>query len=314
MVNGGRITVLLAAYEGARWLPEQLRSLRAQTDPDFAVLMQDDGSADETPAILARAAAGDPRFSLAAEPGRHFGARGNFFSLLRQAPEGLTALCDQDDLWMPERLAACRAAMEAAEARWGRETPLLVHSDCSVVDASGSRVHASLFRHQGWRGDAASLTELLVQNNVTGCTVLINAPLRRLAAGCANPEQQFMHDWFLAQTAAAFGKIVWLSEPLVAYRQHGDNAVGASAGGRLRRGVTALRRADEARERIRLTYRQAEAFAAAFPDALPQAAAVTVRRYLDTRGMPWPRRPLTALREGFRMQSPLTRAGQFLFG
>ncbi len=151
-----RIRVLLPVYNGACYLPALLDSLRAQTDPCFDVLAQDDGSDDDTPALL-RSLAGDPRFALGAEGGRHLGAKGSFLSLMRQADAPLIALCDQDDVWEPERLALGRAALSEAEARLGEDTPILVHSDCAVTDAAGRVLHPSFFRHQGWDPAADTL-------------------------------------------------------------------------------------------------------------------------------------------------------------
>ena len=100
------------------------------------MLMQDDGSRDGTLALLKSQAEADSRFLLTADasPARLRGAIGNFWSLLGQSRGDYTALCDQDDVWHADRLQAGLAAMGEAEARWGRETPLLVHSDARVVD------------------------------------------------------------------------------------------------------------------------------------------------------------------------------------
>ncbi len=307
------ITVALAAYNGERYLPELLASLRGQEERDFLVLMRDDGSTDGTPGLLRRAALEDSRFQLRAD-GAHLGAKGSFFALMRAAETPYVALCDQDDIWRADRLSACRRAMEAAEEEHGAGTPILVHSDCSLIDGEGRALGGSFFAHQGWRGGAKSLQELLVQNNVTGCTVLMNRALYSLAAAHADPERVFMHDWFLAQTAAAFGEIVFVDAPLVAYRQHGANVLGASRGGLTGRAVRALRRGGEARARIRLTYEQAALLSASYGEALPAEARGIVQTYLDTRRKPWPLRPLRALRGGYRMQHPMARLGQFFFG
>ena len=308
-----RITVLLPVYNGERWLPSLLESLRAQTEPDFDVLIQDDGSSDGTPALL-EALGPDARFRFGAESGQRLGAKGNFLSLMRQADAPAVALCDQDDVWLPERLALGRKALEEAERRLGTDTPVLVHGDCAVTDAEGSILHASFFRHQGWDPAANTLPRLLVQNNVTGCTVLMNAALCRLAAAHADPARIFMHDWFLALTAAAFGEIVFLPRPLVRYRQHGGNAVGASPAGLPRRALAALRDREKARARIALTYEQAAVFREAYGGALPAEAARIVDGYLAIRSLPKPARIRALRKGGYLMQSRTARMGQLLFG
>ncbi len=307
-----RITVLLPTYNGERFLPALLDSLRAQTDGDFGLLIRDDGSTDGTRTLL-ESLRGDPRVRFA-EGGRRLGAKGSFLALMRQAESPYIALCDQDDVWLPERLAAGRSALEEAESRLGEDTPILVHSDCEVIGADGCTLHESFFRHQGWDPAANTLPRLLVQNNVTGCTVLMNRALCRLAADRADPERIFMHDWFLAMTAAAFGEIVFISRPLVRYRQHGANAVGASAKGLSGRALAALRDREKARARIALTYEQAEAFRNAYGGLLSEPARACVDGYLALRGLPKPQR-IRALREGgYLMQSRTARIGQMIFG
>lgn len=310
------VSVLMACYQGAAYLPEQLASLAAQDDPCFRVLMQDDGSADDTLSLLQAQAQADRRFSLAAEGGGRFGAIGNFLSLLRQDTADYTALCDQDDRWEPQRLSRCREALAAAEARYGEATPLMVHSDCRLTDEAGAVLHESFFRHQGWDPAATTLPRLLVQNNVTGCTLMMNAALRRLVCQYGNPDSMVMHDWFIALTAAAFGRIVFLDEPLVRYRQHGHNVQGASQAGLTRRGLRALSAWKKGKARIAMTYRHARAFLQAFDGgaALPDSARDTLERYLATETMPKPRRVWAVMRGGYTMQSPITRLGQAFFG
>lgn len=309
------IDVLLACYNGSAYLPQQLASLTAQSGEDFRVLMQDDGSQDGTPELLADWCQRDRRFQLVsdASPQRIHSAIGNFWSLLQQSDAPYIALCDQDDEWLPQRLHCCMAAMQAAELRWGADTPLLIHSDAQLIDAQGAILHESFFRHQGWDAEATTLPRLLVQNNVTGCTVLLNRPLCRLALAHGDPARMHMHDWFLALTAAAFGQVICIPQPLVRYRQHGENVMGASQAGLAERGVRALSAREKGRARIALTYRHTQAFLDAYGDTLPPAARQTVTRYLSLEHKHKPGRMLGILRGGYRMQSFVTRAGQLFF-
>lgn len=307
------IQVLMACYNGETYLPRQLESLRAQDDPCFSVLLQDDGSTDSTPALLEEACR-DSRFCLAAESGRHHGAIGNFISLMKQSTAAYAALCDQDDEWAADRLSRCRAAMEEAEARYGADTPLLVHSDARLVDTHGNTLHESFFAHQGWDKTAVTLPRLLVQNNVTGCTLLMNASLRRLVVEHGDPAGMHMHDWFIALTAAAFGHIVFVDAPLVNYRQHGVNVMGASKQPLPQRAAKALTQWQKGKKRIALTYTHTRAFLDAYGDALPQDAKRVIDDYLATEKLPKLRRVLAVQRLGCTMQSKVTRLGQIIFG
>lgn len=309
-----RTSVLLAAYNGSRHLPELLDSLLSQTDPDFFVLMQDDGSEDATPDLLNGVTERDSRFLFGNEQGKHLGAAGNFLSLIRQAEAGYCLLCDQDDIWEPEKIAVLKKKMHAMETQYGADTPLLIHSDCSLINQAGNITGSSFFRHQGWDPDALTLPRLLVQNNVTGCTLIMNHPLCRLIAAHADAKNLFMHDWFIALTAASFGRVAFVDRPLTRYRQHGGNAVGASTKPLLLRGLDALRNRKDARHRILLTYTHTRVFAEIYRDELPDKARTVVNAYLETQHMRKLPRVMAVCRMGCTMQSPVTRLGQILFG
>ena len=309
-----KTAVLLAAFNGSAHLPGLLESLRSQTDRDFYVLMQDDGSTDGTQKILSEAAAQDVRFLFGSEQGFHLGAAGNFLSLIRQADADCCLLCDQDDVWEPEKVCVLKQALLDLGEQYGNETPLLVHSDCSLIDEAGEMIGSSFFRHQGWDPAAVSLQQLLVQNNVTGCALIMNEPLRKLIAAHAKAKDLFMHDWFIALTAASFGRIAFVSRPLTQYRQHGENAIGASAKPLLVRGLTALRNGKDAKRRILLTYTHTKVFRKLYGDGLPEPARNIVEAYLATQHMRKIPRVLAVRRMGCVMQSPVTRLGQILFG
>jgi len=307
------IQVLMACYNGETYLPRQLASLRAQDDPCFTVLLQDDGSTDGTPALL-QAATEDSRFQLANDHNQHHGAIGNFLSLMKQCNSDYAALCDQDDEWAADRLSRCRKAMEEAETRYGAETPLLVHSDARLVDARGGTLHDSFFAHQGWDKTALTLPRLLVQNNVTGCTLLMNTALRRLVVQHGTPSSMHMHDWFIALTAAAFGHIVFVDAPLVNYRQHGVNVMGASRQNQVQRGAKALSQWQKGKARIALTYAHTRSFRNAYGELLPDDARRVIDGYLATEKLPKLRRVLAVQKLGCTMQSKITRLGQIIFG
>lgn len=309
-----KTAVLLTAYNGSKHLPALLDSLMDQTDPDFSVLLQDDGSEDETVSLLTSLCEKDPRFSFGSEQGQHLGAAGNFLSLVRQSDADYVLMCDQDDLWEPDKIAVLKKAMNEMEAEYGADTPLLVHSDCSLISEEGEPIGDSFFRHQGWDPKAVTLAPLLVQNNVTGCTLIMNTPLRKLIASHARAKDLFMHDWFIALTAASFGKIRFVNQPLTRYRQHGDNTIGASSKNLIARGFSALTKRQEAKRRILLTYTHTKVFNKLYEGQLPTEAQEIVTSYLATQHMPKIKRVLTVRRLGCVMQSPVTRLGQLLFG
>lgn len=221
--------ILLATYNGAEYLPEQIASIQAQTHHHWRLLVRDDGSTDATVSIVRKFAAADRRIELLDDGRGNLGVVGNFAALADAAlkqPARYVAFCDQDDVWQPQKLAWQLERMAAAEREAGENTPIAVHSDLAVVDRQLRPVHPSFLRYQGlWHESEHPLRTLVVQNFVTGCTLLVNRPLLELAVPL--PSQALVHDWWLALVAASAGRLEFLPQATVLYRQHGGNTIGA---------------------------------------------------------------------------------------
>lgn len=224
------ITILLATYNGARYLPEQIASLQAQTYRDWTLVVRDDHSTDGTPYLLAAAARSDRRIRVLPGGEDRLGVVGNFGELLLAAELAgapYVAFCDQDDVWQPEKLAKLLAATQAAEDEHGTDIPIVTCGDLAVVDADLNVQAESFWAHTrlGPPTDKP-LAALLVQNFAPGCSMLLN---RTAASWChPMPCDVFMHDWWALLGAASIGRIVAVHEPLTLYRQHGRNQVGAT--------------------------------------------------------------------------------------
>lgn len=223
------IFILLATYDGERYIEQLLDSIRAQHGVEWRLLVRDDGSTDSTPAVLARAAAADRRICLVDSPGGRLGSTGNFFALMQHAlARGAShfALCDQDDVWAADKLATMRHAVAALEGSEPNGVPILAWSDLEWIDARGRCLAASHFRRVGARAAlAGGGAWLLAMNVVPGCAMFGNRALLELAA--PQPRGVAHHDWWLALVAAAIGRTIVVDRPLVKYRQHGTNIVGA---------------------------------------------------------------------------------------
>jgi glycosyltransferase involved in cell wall biosynthesis len=227
-VSQSTALVLLSSYNGARYIDEQIESIRAQTFRDWRLWIRDDGSSDATREIITKLGALDDRIEMLGDNHGNVGPWASFGLLLqtaRRAEERYILLADQDDVWLPDKIAHQISALENAEQEYGAEQPVLVHSDLEVVDEKLQSVHGSLREFQGLSHNADDpLKTLLVHNGVVGCTVGLNRGLLEFAvpvpAGCP-------HDWWLAACAAATGRIIDMKEATVRYRQHASNAVGA---------------------------------------------------------------------------------------
>lgn len=222
------IEILLAAFNGGRYLREQLDSILLQTDSRWHLTVSDDGSTDETPAILAEYCARYPEKITLHHSGRSFGsARDHFFHLMRQSGSPYLMFCDQDDVWYPDKVQKTFDALLQAESESGADTPLLVFTDQTPTDAQLNPLAPSMTRYQKLHTEDFDFRSLLLRNTVTGCAMAVNRALAMKAAQCQNERLSIMHDWWLAAAAARFGRIVYVDEATMAYRQHGRNSVGA---------------------------------------------------------------------------------------
>ena len=223
------VSILLATCNGAPFLREQIESIRSQSIRDWTLVIRDDGSTDGTPDILREFAAIDSRIEIVNDAPGRLGAAANFSMLAARAltgPPGPVMFADQDDVWFPEKIEMALAALRKAEAARPANTPILIHSDLTVIDREGRQLHDSFMRFQRIRHEGVQpLRTLLVQNFVTGCTVMVNRPL--LALAIPVPADAMMHDWWLALCASACGSIEFIHEPTMAYRRHGANTMTA---------------------------------------------------------------------------------------
>lgn len=304
------VTVLLAAYNNDKYIAELLDSLLSQSMGDIRVLARDDASSDGTLGILREYEKKDRRVEVIAGT-RSGSAENNFFALLAEPDDSpYVMFADADDVWLPEKVQHTLDRMRTLEAERGAETPLLVHCDLCVTDEDLYITAPSLRRYEKLSPERTRLRELLAQNNVTGCAMMANRALARFAV--PQPEHAVMHDWWLALAASAFGGISFVDEPLILYRQHSSNQVGAYDAKSL--SASAKRLADSARTRriYSAMFAQADAFADAFEDRLSPAQLRLCRAYASMQNKKKPGRILTVMRYGFYKNTFLRNLGQFV--
>ena len=233
------IEILLATYNGERFLPEQIESITSQSFEDYNILASDDNSSDCTFEILRSYESVFGEKIKVVQSNTH-SAKENFYNLLDMADAEYIALCDQDDFWQSDRLKKSLKAVQRLERRYGKETPILVHSDLEIVDENLNSQNKKMSELTGISeaikyakkeskylytiSTEKSFSRYLVENNITGNTVIINKALLDIYK---RPKVSFMHDWWLGLIAFTFGKVGFLNECLVKYRQHESNELGA---------------------------------------------------------------------------------------
>jgi len=217
------VAVVLCTYNGSRHLETQLESLVAQTWP-IALYAFDDASTDDTVAIL-HSFSNRLNISVFVNE-QNVGFVSNFEAgIKRVLDEGYNhiALCDQDDLWEPTRIATGMKRLQSIEANSKPQMPVLVHSDLMMIDANNQPVHHSFFEYRQYAiNNSPSLPTVLGQNGVMGNTILMNRALASIALPF--PPQLHVHDYWLAVLIELFGHREQLAQALVSYRIHNDNA------------------------------------------------------------------------------------------
>jgi glycosyltransferase involved in cell wall biosynthesis len=220
------LSVLMATYNGEKYIKEQLDSLQAQDYVKWTLYIRDDCSTDNTINIIKEYQNREPRIQLLPSSPANIGALGNFNRLMSAASGNYFMFCDQDDIWFPDKIKQTVNLMKNREKWYGKDFPILIHTDCSVIDSTRRLIAPSFMKYQHMEHEEKSpLRVLLTQNFVTGCTVMINKSL--LSACLPVPSQALMHDWWVALVAAAVGKICYLPQRTMLYRHHGKNVAGA---------------------------------------------------------------------------------------
>lgn len=209
------VCVLMSVYNGAKYLEEQLQSLVAQEGVDQTILVRDDGSTDGSHEILNR---WQETHKITWYAGGNLGPARSFLDLLERAPKAdFFAFCDQDDVWLTDKL------LKATDALRGEGKAAMYCSAFQMVDAELNPIDTKRQKHQ------LVFAQSLVSNYVTGCTVVMNKVLVDILKQ-HHPTYLMMHDsWVVKSCLAIGGKVIYDQEPHILYRQHGGNVIGGAS-------------------------------------------------------------------------------------
>lgn len=221
------ISVAMCTYNGEKYLREQLQSIAAQTRPPHELVVCDDGSTDATPEIIeefSRTAAFPVRFIRNPE---NLGSTKNFEKAIGLCTGDLIALSDQDDIWLPEKLARQAEMMERDPELGG------VFTDAELIDGSSKPMGKRLWKNiefsprERKRLRAGRATEVLLKRNrVTGATLMIRANKRRFVSPIP---PSWVHDAWIGWMLAIYSKLAIIDEPLISYRIHSNQQLGVEA-------------------------------------------------------------------------------------
>ncbi len=226
-----KILILLASYRGEKYIKDQIQSLLNQTEKNVAILIRDDKSPDRTFEIEQEFQKEYPdRIKLLQRTEGVGGSKENFWALCQEAVNSdadYFMFCDQDDVWNPDKVEITLNRMQEIEQAKPNK-PVLVHTDLEVVDQELKVLGESFVRYRALDAHIVEINRLLVQNNVTGCTMMVNRALLEKALKLSDISAIAMHDWWFSLVASLFGEISFVDRATIKYRQHGGNVVGAT--------------------------------------------------------------------------------------
>ncbi len=211
------IDVLLAAYNGEKYIAEQIESILNQTVQDFRLIVQDDCSTDNTLAILQEFSKCDSRIVLL-QNDTNLGYIKNFEKLISTSDSDVIFLSDQDDVWHPNKIEILLNLLNS------KSDLVLVYSDLKVVDSNLSIVADSLWTMLGIRPIRGIVQNYTDENILTGCSCAFKKTLKPYLLPF---RENTPHDAQIFQKALLYG-VDYIKQPLVFYRQHGGNVIGAA--------------------------------------------------------------------------------------
>lgn len=221
------IKVLISTYNGEKYLSEQLDSILVQSFQDFQIIIRDDSSKDKTLEIINEYRKNYPdKIFLMNETG-NLGSTNSFFKLLMETESELYCFCDQDDYWKPNKL---EKMVSFYEENCDKNQPVLIHTKADVVNSKLELMERETVKfNKNKFGMEKEFVWQIFQNDVTGCTVMINKRMKEVFSSVNFQDEKIIqHDWFLAQIAYLFGTKYIIPEEMIKYRQHGNNVIGSN--------------------------------------------------------------------------------------
>lgn len=252
------VHIVVAAYNGEKFLREQLDSLLCQSYENITIEICDDESSDKTQAIAREYCKKDKRISLHINETNEGYVR-NFLKGIRRSSAPYIMLCDQDDIWYEDKVERTLAKMKQAEKE-DAEVPILVYSDAMNYDSETGQKLGRFHETSHLNTKKVDTPHLFMENKCIGCTIMVNGRIRTYLREL--PEEIRVHDWWLALISGHFGKIEYLAEPTLLYRQHGGNMIGGDAYGDYVKGR--MSQIERQRHVLQQTYQQGAAFLRCF--------------------------------------------------
>ena len=216
------VDILLATYNGEKYIKEQLDSILQQTYKNMRIYISDDCSTDNTPNILKEYEQKYENISVTYQV-QNIGSIRNFEYLMTKIEDPYYMLSDQDDVWYKDKV-------EKSLKKLNEENADLVFTDLEVVDENLNSINKSFYTMMGKMGKIEKSINKkefeYLYNSVTGCTILSKSKFIDNVLPLPKNSKYVIHDSWIGLITSLNGKIVFLNEPTIKYRQHGNNQIG----------------------------------------------------------------------------------------
>jgi glycosyltransferase involved in cell wall biosynthesis len=293
----GMVAVVMTTYNGEKYVGEQIDSILSSSFQDIQLYIYDDGSQDGTMSILQKYESRYPDKVYVHQNEGNLGVTRNFLQAACLTTTDYVMFCDQDDVWKPEKIALTLKRMRHMESQKGNDVPLAVFTDAVVVDQGLHVIQNSFFEAGHLNPKKTDLPHLLMENKLIGCTVMINSALRKVLQSRSLPEKARYHDGWLALIAASFGRIGYINEGTLLYRQHGGNVVGNTGFlSYFKNRITSLQKQKAALLSLQL---QAEEFNKLYGDLLTEEKRITINNFAKLHDAGFVKRRLQILHFGY---------------
>lgn len=310
--NDCMVAICLATYNGEDFLAQQLESIVKQTVGNWHIFIRDDNSTDGTVKIIKNYVRKYPdKITNIIGVSGGGSSEKNFWSILNWVTKNVNPdyimLCDQDDYWLPRKIERSLSVFRNVEY------PMLVHTNLSVVDENLNLIDRSFMKYSHLNPQKNDLSHLLIQNNITGCTMIWNRALNSLINYDNKQENIVMHDWWISLIAVLFGQISYLDESTMLYRQHGKNVVGAERVGSIKYVFNKMKHLSVIKKNLMKTFEQAETLKQEYSKSMNVVQQNIIKDYISLPRVKKITKIKICIRNKFYKQSVVQIIGQIIF-
>lgn len=283
MEDKNSVAILMCTYNGEKYLKEQIDSILNQTYQNFVLFIRDDNSTDRTKEIINYYVKEyDGKVIEVVDHRIANSASKNFMFLLESVYKldkfDVFIFSDQDDFWERDKV---KVTVDEYNKVKNKDIPILIHTDLTVVDSKLNTINSSFMKYSNLSAKRNKFINYLIQNNVTGCAMLINKSLVDLIK--FDIEYIRMHDWYFALIASAFGKVIYIDKQMVKYRQHSNNVLGAKNNRGIRWIYNILKNYKATKKSIIELFMQAESFKKSYFNTLSNKNKKTLNNFIKLK-------------------------------